>query len=95
MMESRALSTGSHNYTKVGKPFMLGDRMVCMADEVMSADMNAATVSMRRVLLDMETGREIEGPLDLGAHVIHPEPGGAYTYHPVVEAEQDEQGRIS
>lgn len=82
----KSLSTGKHNYTNIGKPFQWGDRWVCMANEVMSADMNAATVSIRHVLLDVETGKEIEGSLDLGSHVIHPE-GGAYIYQKVVEAE--------
>jgi hypothetical protein len=91
MMESRALSTGSHNYTNIGKPFQMGERWVCMANEILSADMNAATVTIRRVMLDAETGKEIEGPLDLGSHVIHPDPGGAYMIHSVVEAEGKEE----
>lgn len=84
-------TTGNHNYTNIGKPFQMGERWVCMANEVLGADMNAETVSIRRVILDAETGKEIEGPIDLGSHVIHPEPGRGYVYYSVIEAEEKEE----
>ena len=81
----QSLSTGSHRYINIGKPFQWGDRLVCRATEVMSQDMNAPTITARQVLLDAETGKEITGPLDLGSHVINPEPGGGYVFQKVVD----------
>lgn len=84
-MESKSISTGKHRYTNFGKPFQWGERTVCFAQEILSVDVNVSTIGMRRVVIDMATERELEGPFDLGSHVIHPEPGGAYHIHQVVD----------
>lgn len=84
-MESKSISTGEHKYTNFGKPFQWGERTVCLAVEILSADDTTSTGITRRVVIDMETGRELEGPFDIGTHVVHPEPGGAYHIHQVVD----------
>jgi hypothetical protein len=87
-MDTKNISTGTHRYTDYGKPFKWGDRMVCFANEILSQDVNASTIGMRRVVIDIETGRELEGPFDVGTHVVHPEPGGAYHIHQVVDEDK-------
>jgi hypothetical protein len=87
--QSKALSTGSHNYTKAGPPFQLGERQVRWATEIFN-DPNSEQALTRKVLLDAETGKEINEIIDLGSHVIHSEADGPYTLYRVV----DEQLRL-
>lgn len=74
-----------HYYTKLGKPFKLGGRMVYWAMETLN-HIGADMATTRRIIIDAETGWEID-MLDLGSHVVHNRPGEAYTIEQVVEAE--------
>ncbi len=87
----KSVSTGSHTYTNRGKPFQWGERLVCWAQEILGTSPGGMTFESRRVLIDVETGNEITGPQDLGSHVVHPEPDGAYHIHQVVDAQKTEE----
>ncbi len=78
-----------HNYTNRGKPFKWGDRMVQMATEVVGR-VDATTDNVRKIIIDCETGEEVKGPIDIGSHVVHPEPGGPYVIYRVVDEGKSE-----
>ena len=58
--------------------------MVCQAIETL-AHIGQDTALTRRVILDAETHEEID-LLDVGSHVVHNQPGQAYTIGQVVDA---------
>lgn len=84
-MESKSISTGPRCYTNFGEPFKWGGRTLCAALEILGSDISGRDVITRRVIVDMKTGKEFEGPFELATHVVHPEPGGAYHIHQVVD----------
>ncbi len=82
--------TEDHAYTNIGKPFEMGGRMVCWATEMIEIT-RPAEAKVRKCLLDAETRQEIHVPLDLGSHVVYPQPGGPYMAHGVVDSIPPEQ----
>lgn len=73
-------------YHREGQPFWLGNCRVQWATELL--DMRAdGTCTIRKCLLDMETGEEVT-TIDAGGYVYHAQPDGAIRIYRAVNEEK-------